>query len=819
MLTTIMNLLLALMLALSCPAAAQTAEPAMGGAPATPAAATSAQAPSPTTGPAASEVGSADRPAPSPEPLTAEATTATATSEGAAATVSTGEVSPPAGARIDPAALRDLIATIRDDKERELFLARLEALLAAQEQLETPAQEAFGILAQLQQAVEDRVAAVRRAFGDLAMSSRQIGFLITWLEIEFANPTRRQLWLGLLVQLGGAILLGAAVALLFRLIIRGRLRTAEAQARSGGAKAAAALTALMIDLLAVSLFAGTVALTLAAAGASSLVLAAAKPIIVGALVGRFFAAVAKSLFAPTAPERRLLPLGDADARRLMRSATLLNALLVYATALLWFADVLGLPWTIRGFFERVLYFWAAVVLIVLCLRYREPVGAWLAAQVAGTAGLLARFLPWQRLARAWHVIAVLVIIAHYLVFALQIPRGLFFLFRVTVLTIVLLALARLLVMAIDVLFARFLPGPSEEEPPADERLRRRYLQWTRAVLRFAVVVFAALLVLEIWGIGVIGWLREGEGQVLVASATRLAIAFLVAVAVIEIANAMARRYMQATTADGRPLYGNRTRTLASIARNGVILFASLTFLLLFLSEIGVEAGPLLAGAGVVGLAIGFGSQKLVQDLITGLFILLGDTIRVGDVVDLGGKSGVVEAMSMRTVTLRSYDGSVHTIPYSSIDTVTNMTKDYSFWVVDIGVAYREDVDQVIRVLEEIDAQMRREWPFRRLILQPIDIAGLDRFSDSAVVIRARLKTRPGEQWRVGREFNRRLKKRFDELGIEIPFPHLTLYFGADKDGTAPPAFVRMRIEEPDVARSTSAGALAAVAASDSERSG
>jgi small conductance mechanosensitive channel len=815
--TTIVSLFLALMLARSCPAAAQTQEPVSGGAPATPAAATSAQAPSPTAGPGAAEVGSTDRPAPSPGP--AGAATATATAAGGNTTAPAGDASPPAAARIDPEALRDLIATIRDDKERELFLKRLETLLAAQEQTETPAQEAFGLLAQLGQAVEDRVAAVRRAFGDLAASSRQIGFLISWLELEFANPTRRQLWLGLLGQLGGAILLGAAAGLLSRLALRSRLRAVEARARAGGSKAAAVLTAFLIDLVAVSLFAATVTLTLVLSGVSSLVLAAAKPIVIGALVGRLVAAVAKALFAPTAPERRILPLADADARRLMRSATLLNALLVYATALFWFAEVLGLPWTIRGFFERVLYFWAAVVLIVLCLRYREPVGAWLAAQVAGTAGLFARFLPWQQLARAWHVIAILVIVAHYLVFALQIPGGLFLLFRVTVLTIVLLALARLLVLAIDVLFARFLPGPSEEEPPADERLRRRYLQWTRTVLRFAVVFLAALLVLQIWGVGILGWLRDGEGQVLVASATRLAIAFLVAVAVIEIANAMARRYMQATTADGRPLYGNRTRTLASIARNGVILFASLTFLLLFLSEIGVEAGPLLAGAGVVGLAIGFGSQKLVQDLITGLFILLGDTIRVGDVVDLGGKAGVVEAMSMRTVTLRSYDGSVHTIPYSSIDTVTNMTKDYSFWVVEIGVAYREDVDQVIRVLEDIDAQMRREWPFRRIVLQPIEIAGLDRFGDSAVVIKARLKTRPGEQWRVGREFNRRLKKRFDELGIEIPFPHLTLYFGADKDGTAPPAFVRMRMDGSDRTPPAPAGALAATTASDSGRSG
>jgi len=734
--------------------------------------------------------------------------------------VDAGREAQSAAPQIDPQALRDLISTIRDDKERELFLRRLETLLAAQERTETPAQEALGLLAQLGQAVDARIAAVRRAVGDLAASSRQIGFLVTWLQLEFGDPARRKLWRGLLGQLGGAILLGAAAGLLFRLATRGRLRAAEERVRAGGPKSPAIVTAFLIDIVAVSLFAATVTVTLTLSGVSSIVLAAAKPVIAGALVGRLFAAIAKALLAPHAPERRILPVDDVEARRLMRVLTWLNALLVYATALLWLADVLGLPWTIRGFLERILYFLAALILSGLCVRYREPVGNWLAGQAARTAGLFARFLPWERLAHSWHFVAMAIIFAHYLVFALQLPDGLLLLFRVTVLTILLLVLARLAMMGIDALFREVTASTGEEEAPTPgERIRRRYLRWTRAALRVVVVALALVLVLEVWGFDLLGWLTAGDGRMLLAGATRLAVALLVAVAVIEIANAAARRYMDATTADGRPLYSNRTRTLASIARNGVILLASITFLLLFLSEIGVEAGPLLAGAGVVGLAVGFGSQKLVQDLITGLFILLGDTIRVGDIVDLGGKAGVVEGMSMRTVTLRGYDGNVHTIPYSSIDTVTNMTKDFSFWVAEIGVAYREDVDQVIRVLEEIDAQMRREWPFRRIVLQPIEIAGLDRFGDSAVVIKARIRTRPGEQWRVGREFNRRVKKRFDELGIEIPFPHRTLYFGVDRNGTAPPAFVRMIGDEAPTGREPGNPPVEAARAADAEPRG
>jgi small conductance mechanosensitive channel len=206
-----------------------------------------------------------------------------------------------------------------------------------------------------------------------------------------------------------------------------------------------------------------------------------------------------------------------------------------------------------------------------------------------------------------------------------------------------------------------------------------------------------------------------------------------------------------------------------------------------LSELGVNANALLAGAGVVGLAVGFGAQTLVKDLITGLFILVGDTVRVGDVVDLGGRGGVVEAISMRTITLRAYNGDVHTVPYSSIDVVTNMTKDFSFYVFDLVVAYKEDLDRVVEVLREIDSQLRREWPYRRLMLEPLEIAGVDAFREAGPVIRARTKVRPGEQWKVGREFNRRIKRRFDELGIELPVPHQKIYFaGKEVEETAAP---------------------------------
>jgi small conductance mechanosensitive channel len=238
-------------------------------------------------------------------------------------------------------------------------------------------------------------------------------------------------------------------------------------------------------------------------------------------------------------------------------------------------------------------------------------------------------------------------------------------------------------------------------------------------------------------------------------------------------------------------YRKRADTLKSVIRYliSTVLFA--VALMMILGELGIEIGPILAAAGVVGLAVGFGAQHLVQDLLAGFFILLEDQIRVGDVVEVAGKGGLVEQVSLRTVVLRDLAGNVHYVRNGQIDAVTNMTKEYSRYVFDVSIAYRENVDEVMNVIREIDAGLREDPEFGPDILAPIEILGVDRFADSAVVIKARTTTRPIQQWRVGREFNRRMKERFDELDIEIPFPHVTLYMGQAKNGESPPVPVRL----------------------------
>jgi small conductance mechanosensitive channel len=238
-------------------------------------------------------------------------------------------------------------------------------------------------------------------------------------------------------------------------------------------------------------------------------------------------------------------------------------------------------------------------------------------------------------------------------------------------------------------------------------------------------------------------------------------------------------------------YKKRANTLSGLIRWILRVCIGVVAFMMLLDQFGLPIGPALTAAGVVGVAIGFGAQHIVQDFLGGFFIILENQIRVGDVVQINDKGGLVEQLTLRMVVLRDYAGNVIYIRNGTIDLVTNMTKDYSQYVFNVNIAYREDVDEVINVLKAIDLEMRNDPQFKDDILAPLDVAGLDSFGDSALIIKARTKTKPIQQWRIGREFNRRMKKKFDELNIEIPFPHQTIYFGKDKQNQSPPVNVLM----------------------------
>lgn len=233
----------------------------------------------------------------------------------------------------------------------------------------------------------------------------------------------------------------------------------------------------------------------------------------------------------------------------------------------------------------------------------------------------------------------------------------------------------------------------------------------------------------------------------------------------------------------------RAQTLSNIVYAVGFALVLVIGVLLVLRELGLDIAPFLATAGIGGLAVGFGAQSLVKDVISGFFVLLEDQVRVGDVVNIAGKGGYVESVGLRIIKLRDFDGSLHIVPNGSISTVTNMTKDFSYYLMTVPVAYKEDVDEVMEILRTVGKELRQDSSFATDILDDLEVAGVDKFGDSAVEILVRIKTIPIRQWVVGRELRRRIKKAFDARNIEIPFPHMTLYVGEPKGGPPQPLHV------------------------------
>jgi len=742
--------------------------------------------------------------------LLALAASSTATGDARAqpaALAPAGTDAPSAFAEPAPDALAALISTLENPAARAALLERLRTLAAAGQTGEGAGAEAAAPAGAAGEPGPDTVAATvvdelttelrRRSDGlldimdDALRSTEQLPVFYAWLGQQVADPSQRTVWLGVL----GILFVIFAAGLIARAnVLRWRPVPDPERPRQSG------LGRFAVELAAAVVFGGLtlgmlwIANRLTGVYAIDLEAVANAALGLGGLLflAMLWGATVRLLFGERLTTVRLVQAGDETARLCRNGLLLIGRLGFIGLGVLHALESLGLPNSVFAFLVHLLYLVVAGIAVVLILRLQSIVATAIRDVCEHAEGPFARFVPARFLAGTWHVFAVLLVLLHYLVWALKVPGGLVFLSRATVVTIAILVVARLTVLWIDRLFESGVPLTAESEDllPGVQERADRYARPAQFLLRAGVMVLAALAILTAWNIGVVDWLRSDTGTATIGLGARLALIVGLTILAFELTSLVANRISNAKDESGKLAYSNRARTLTSILKNvGYVIFG-MAGIFTALSHLGVEAAPLLAGAGVVGLAIGFGSQALVKDLITGLFILLGDTIRVGDVVDIGGKAGVVETMSMRTINLRSYDGSVHTIPYGSVDVVTNLTKEFSFAVLDVGIAYRENTDEVIRVLREIDDRMRKEWPYRRLILEPLDIAGVEQLADSAVVIRMRSKTRPGEQWGIKREFLRRIKLRFDELGIEIPFPHQTVYFGVDKEGKAPPLTIQ-----------------------------
>jgi small conductance mechanosensitive channel len=223
----------------------------------------------------------------------------------------------------------------------------------------------------------------------------------------------------------------------------------------------------------------------------------------------------------------------------------------------------------------------------------------------------------------------------------------------------------------------------------------------------------------------------------------------------------------------------RAATIGDLARKSMFVLIWVIALLMVLKEMNFDVRPLLAGAGVAGVAIGFGAQNIIKDVLGGLFMMMENQLRVSDVAVINGKGGLVEEINLRTTVLRAEDGAVHIFSNGNIQSLANLTREYSYYVFNVSVAYNEDPARVTQVLKELGDQLMAEEPYHSAILAPLELMGVDKLGDFAVVIKARFKTQPSEQWLVGREMNARILKRFGEAKIDMPFPTQTIQFSPD----------------------------------------
>ncbi|UTA48510.1 mechanosensitive ion channel family protein [Simiduia sp. 21SJ11W-1] len=305
-----------------------------------------------------------------------------------------------------------------------------------------------------------------------------------------------------------------------------------------------------------------------------------------------------------------------------------------------------------------------------------------------------------------------------------------------------------------------------------DRLRMITQVWSLAGFALCLTLGIAAIA-EIWQLG--WFLPEGQASYLKLLNWVLTLGVLALLYAVfwEVSNAAIEYGMR----HARSMSSARADTVLPIIRRVIFIVLVIIFTLMTLSELGINIMPLVAGAGVFGIAIGFGAQTVVRDFLVGFIIVLEDLLQIGDVVKVAGRMGEVEKITMRKLQLRSLDGTVHTIPFSELDVVENHTKEYSYYLTDIGVAYKEDIDSVIACAKDVSKSLREDDTFGPMMLDDIEILGVNQFADSAVNIRVRLKTRAHDKWALGREFNRRIKYAFDERGIEIPFPHRTFMLG------------------------------------------
>jgi small-conductance mechanosensitive channel len=500
------------------------------------------------------------------------------------------------------------------------------------------------------------------------------------------------------------------------------------------------------------------------------------------VVTRAIMCLARMFFSPEQNRLRLVPVGDETAAYFEVWVRRIAVVAVFGTAIADVALLLGLDPGAHDALVKLVMLVVHLFLVIVVLQCRRSVADFLRAR-EGAHGPLS--LMRNRFADMWHFLAIFFILALWLVWAIDVKNGVMLILQYFIATVAVLVAARLVSMValgvLDRLF-RISPDFSKRFPGLEARANR-YYPLIRGTVSLAIGVIAAVALLQLWGVDALEWFRQGAiGGRLVSAIVTIAVTAALAVAVWEGTNAAMDRHLARLSSQANFVHSARLRTLLPMLRTGLFVTILVVVGLTALNEIGVNIGPLLAGAGIIGIAVGFGSQKLVQDLINGVFLLMENAMQVGDTVSVAGLTGTVEDLSIRTLRLRAGDGSVHIIPFSSVTTVTNTNRGIGNAPISVNVSYTEDTDRVSEVLKEIALEMRKEPAFSSQMLSDLQLWGVDKVDAAVVTIVGQIVCTDSGRWNVQREFNRRMKMKFQELGIEIANPAQTIVLRTPSEG-------------------------------------
>jgi small-conductance mechanosensitive channel len=533
------------------------------------------------------------------------------------------------------------------------------------------------------------------------------------------------------------------------------------------------LVRLLLDLVPIGVFAATGNLLTAAIPVLNgqirlLVLA----IVNAYAICRAALCAGRMLISPGEKRLRLWRLDDASARFVMVWLRRIVIIAVFGDALVGVALLLGLDQSAHDGLERLIALALALLLIAVVIRSRRGVAAYIRAP-SFRGSHIPRWRAW--LAEAWPYLAVITIVTAWVGAASGTRTGIAALYLpgVTLAAVIVGRLAVIVMLGTLERALYFDPEVQERIPG----LRRRIAGYRRPLEYAAVAAIAglsAIVLLQLWGAPAFTWFTAGSvGHRLVSALLTITVAVIAAAAIWEVTHAMLDAHLSRLGDDGR-VRAARLMTLLPMLRTALLTTILTIVGLTALSEIGVNIAPLLAGAGIAGIAIGFGSQRLVQDVITGVFVLFENVIQIGDGMTVAGLTGKIEALSVRTMRLRASDGSVHIIPFSSVTTITNSNRGLGNAAVSVTVAYDEDTDRVGEVLGEIADEMRQDREFAPGMLSDLQLNGVDALHPWGVTVIGQIVCTDTARWQVQREFNRRMKKRFEELGIKLGGPENVL---------------------------------------------